>query len=306
MLQKVLIASLCLLSFPITGQDLEPIELTAEWLGKIESLAPANAPATPQEGRRVLIFSLHTGYEHWAIPHTEAVVQILAAKSGIAASTATKEIGYFAADSLARFDAVVLNNTCPERDHRDIFYDVFRKDSTLTEEQRRQKAAVLEANLLEYVRNGGGLVLLHGGTTMQNNSRAFSEMSGGSFDFHPPQQPIEVQVAEPGHVLTRAFSQGGFTHTDEGYFFKNAYADKNFRPLLYMDASRLTGLDRPVADPILYISWIKPYGKGRVFVCTPSHNAQSFENPELLQFMLNGIQYALGDLAADDRPLPGK
>lgn len=71
-----------------------------------------------------------------------------------------------------------------------------------------------------------------------------------------------------------------------------------------MDASRLTGLEQAVSEPIRYISWIKPYGKGRVFVCTPSHNAQSFENPELLQFMLNGIQYALGDLKADDTPLP--
>ena len=52
-----------------------------------------------------------------------------------------------------------------------------------------------------------------------------------------------------------------------------------------------------------YISWIKPYGEGRVFYCSPSHNAQSFENPKLLQFMLNGIQYALGDLECDDSVL---
>ena len=52
-----------------------------------------------------------------------------------------------------------------------------------------------------------------------------------------------------------------------------------------------------------YISWIKPHGEGRVFYCSPSHNAQSFENPQLLQFMLNGIQYALGDLKCDDSVL---
>ncbi len=306
MLNKLLLPYLLLLSLSLFAQDLEPFELTPQWLEKIEGLAPAGPPAKPQAGRRLLLFSLHTGYEHWAIPHTEAVVQALASKSGIATCTATKEIDFFEADSLANFDAVVLNNTCPERDYRDIFYDVFRKDSSLNEDQRRQKAASLEVNLLDFVRRGGGLVLLHGGTTMQNNSMAFSEMTGGSFDFHPPQQPIEVKVAEPEHVISKAFNRGGFTHTDEAYFFKNAYADKNFRPLLYMDAGTLTGLEQPVADPIRYISWIKPYGKGRVFVCTPSHNAQSFENPELLQYMLNGIQYALGDLQADDTALPKK
>ncbi len=304
MSKKSLLLFLCALPIYLNGQDLVPFELSQQWLEKIEGLAPASPPAEPRAGRRLLVFSLHTGYEHWAIPHTEAVVEILSAKSGVATCTATREIADFEAGNLANYDAVVLNNTCPERDYRDIFYDIFRKDSSLNEDQRRQKAAVLEANLLEFVRRGGGLVLLHGGTTMQNNSMAFSEMTGGSFDFHPPQQPIAVKLAEPDHVLTRAFSPGGFTHTDEGYFFKNAYADKNFRPLLFMDASRLTGLEQAVSEPIRYISWIKPYGKGRVFVCTPSHNAQSFENPELLQFMLNGIQYALGDLKADDTPLP--
>lgn len=305
MIKKLLIPCLFLLSGSLPGQDLEPFELSPQWLDTIEQLAPDSPQAEPKTGRRLLIFSLHTGYEHWAIPHTEAVVRILAAKSGLASCTATKEIDFFEAESLAAFDAVVLNNTCPERDYRDIFYDVFRKDSSLTEEQRRQQAAALEADLLEFVRKGGGLVLLHGGTTMQNNSPAFSEMTGGSFDFHPPQQPVTVMVAEPDHSISRAFGNKGFTHTDEPYFFKNAYADKNFRPLLYMDAGRLTGLEQPVADPIRYISWIKRFGKGRVFVCAPSHNAQSFENPEFLQFLLNGIQYALGDLQADDSPTTG-
>ena len=56
-----------------------------------------------------------------------------------------------------------------------------------------------------------------------------------------------------------------------------------------------------VAD-IRYTAWIKKYGKGRVFYCSPSHNAQSFEKPELLQFLLDGIQYTLGDLKCDDTP----
>ena len=305
MTRTILLPCLLAVSQILAGQDLDPFELTPQWLNQIEALAPDSPAATPKAGRRLLIFSLHTGYEHWSIPHTESVVRILSAKAGIAECTATKDIAFFEAGRLGEFDAVVLNNTCPERDHRDIFYDIFRKDSSLSEADRRAKAALLESNLLDFVRNGGGLVLLHVGTTMQNNSLEFSKMTGGSFDFHPPQQPVPIRLAEPDHPITRAFGKAGFTITDEPYFFKNAYADKNFHPLLYMDAATLSGLEQPVSDPIRYISWIKPYGRGRVFVSAPSHNAQSFENGAFLQFLLSGIQYALGDLAADDTPLPG-
>ena len=303
---KTLLLCLLMAGPLVSGQDLEPFELSPQWLSQIEELAPESPAAPPKTGRRLLVFSLHTGYEHWCIPHTESVVRILSAKTGIAGCTATKDIAVFEAGRLSEFDAVVLNNTCPERDHRDIFYDVFRQDTAMSEADRRAKAAELESNLIEFVRNGGGLVLLHGGTTMQINSMAFSEMTGGSFDFHPPQQPVAIGLADPDHPITRAFGREGFTITDEPYFFKNAYADKNFHPLLYMDAGKLSGLEQPVSDPIRYISWIKPFGRGRVFVSAPSHNAQSFENGAFLQFLMNGIQYALGDLEADDTPLPGK
>lgn len=288
------------------SQDLESFNLSQEWINTIENLVPKNATTKTNSERRLMVFSLHTGFEHWVIPHTEAVVNAIATQSGIATCFNSENILDFEPHKLQKFDAVVLNNTCPERDERDIFYDVFRKDSTLTESQRREKAAYLESSLINYVRSGGGLILLHGGTTMQNNSPAFSEMTGGSFDFHPQQQPLKVELADPEHPIAKSFSNNGFTHTDELYFFKNAYSQKNFHPLLYVDASKIIGIEESIADPIRYVSWIKSFGKGRVFVCSPSHNAQSFENPELLQFMLNGIRYALGDLEVNDTPLREK
>jgi len=287
----------------LNAQDLEPIELSDAWLKKVEALAP-ETPTVPVEGsRKILIFSLHTGYEHWVIPHTEAVFRVLLAKSGAAVSTSAMDIGVFETGTLENYDAIILNNTCPERDKRDIFYDVLRKNKDLTEEQRLEKAAELEANLLRFVKQGGGLVIVHGGATMQNNSATFSEMSGGSFDFHPKQQPIKMILAEPGHPLLKAFKGEGFIHTDEPYFYKNTYADKNFRPLLYMQASELEGLDREFEEDIRYVAWIKKYGEGRVFLTSTSHNAQSFENPQLLHFLLDGVQYALGDLECDDSPV---
>ena len=231
------------------------------------------------------------------------MVELLLSRSGFANSRTSKDLSVFEPDVLAGFDAVVLNNTCPRRDYRDLFYDVFRDDADMPEDQRKSEAARLEKNLIEYVANGGGLVLLHGGTTLQNNSMAFSRMTGGSFDFHPPQQPVSIGLVEPDHPLLQGFNGQGFTITDEPYFFKNAYPEKDFRPLLYMDARELYGLDPAyLEDPIRYISWIKTHGQGRIFVCAPTHNAQNFEHAEFLEFLLSGIRYAAGSLEVPDSP----
>ena len=50
------------------------------------------------------------------------------------------------------------------------------------------------------------------------------------------------------------------------------------------------------------MSWIRRHGQGRVFYLGLGHSAAVFSNAPLLQHLLAGIQYALGDLTADDAP----
>jgi hypothetical protein len=52
------------------------------------------------------------------------------------------------------------------------------------------------------------------------------------------------------------------------------------------------------------VSWIREYGKGRVFYCSLGHNAAVFRNKAVLGHWLAGIQYVLGDLDADATSLP--
>ena len=55
------------------------------------------------------------------------------------------------------------------------------------------------------------------------------------------------------------------------------------------------------------MSYIKRYGRGRVFYCGLGHMHDLFWNPTVLQHWLDGIQYVLGDLEADattNRPEP--
>jgi type 1 glutamine amidotransferase len=284
-------------------KSLDPIPLDDSWKQKIYELAPAQTQAPASKKHQVLLFSLFTGFEHWAIPHVDHVMKTLGEKSGAYVITHSNDISMFEKKNLKKFDAVILNNNCSIGPQRDLFYDALGVDSLLSEDKRLKKAQKLESNLLKYVKKGGGLAIAHGGIVMQNNSREFSIMAGGSFDYHPPQQQIELKIAEGQHPLTLAFEGQSFTHIDEPYLFKNAYVKKQFRPMLYMEVSKIQKLKQEVADEVSYVSWIKSYGKGKVFYCSPSHNAQSYENTRLLQFYLNGMQYVLGDLKCDDSPL---
>ena len=288
----------------INAQNLPEVQLDAAWIQKIHGLAPTQPSFQFSKKKHILVFSLHTGFEHWVIPHTEEVVKILATKSGAFEVSASKDIQMFEPANLAKFDAVVLNNTCSKPDRRNIFWDKLVLENPGADSAKlMQRAMDLENHLLRYVEDGGGLLVLHGGITMQNNSRAFSRLVGASFDYHPAQQMIDVKLADPSHPLVQAFPKTGFRHVDEPYFYKNAYGELDFTPLLYFENGEITGQRAANPDGRTYVSWIRPQGKGKVMYCSPSHNAQSFENPDLLRFLLNGMQYVVGDVDCDETPI---
>ncbi len=293
-----IVLSICLLAGAICA-GAPKIKLTEAWKSKITKIAPAEPTAKPAKERKVLLFSLSPGFKHWVIPHTAAVVEILVKKSGAYKVTVSNDVKMFSQENLKQFDGVILNNTCSKGPTRNIFLDALGKD-------KKDEIAALEKSLIDFVKRGGGLTAIHGAIVFLNNSAEFSELLGGSFDFHPAQQKVTLKLVEPDHPLLKAFAGEQFVHVDEPYLFKNAYKKKNFRPLLQMDTSLLKcgRAQKKVVADIRYTAWIKKYGKGRVFYCSPSHNAQSFENPKLLQFLLDGIQYTLGDLKCDDTPKP--
>lgn len=302
MYKKIIIIISIILSVLTTKAQLKEFPCTDEWIQKIEQIAPDKAEVQAKKQHRILVFSLFTGYNHWVIPHTNAVMKVLGKKTGAFEVEVSTDIFKFEKKNLKNYDAVVLNSTCSIGPRRNLILDALDEDKTLTEKQKEKKAAELEANLISYVKNGGGLMVVHGAIVMQNNSMAFSEMVGGSFDYHPAQQEVTLELCEPTHPLVKAFGGKAFVHIDEPYLFNKAYAQKNFRPLLYMDTSKLIKKTKEIDEQIKYVSWIKKYGKGRVFYVSPSHNAQSFEDIRLLKFFLDGTQYVLGDLKCDDSP----
>lgn len=285
------------------SQSLPEVTLDQSWKDKIRSLAPEKA-TFPAKKKKVLVFSLHTGFDHWVRPHTEEMVKILGEKSGAFDVVGSKDISQMELKNLKKYDVLVLNNTNSKPDHRNLFWDKL-KESGADSAAVMQKAQELESNLRKFVEEGGGLFVLHGGNTTLNNSMDFSRLLGGSFDYHPPQQAFQVRLEDPNHPLVQAFPKEGFNHIDEPYFYKNAYEEMNFKPLLYFNNAEIKNQKKgqELTEGKTYVAWIRTEGKGRVMYASPSHNAQSFENPQLLRFFLDGLQYVAGDVECDETPI---
>jgi hypothetical protein len=55
-------------------------------------------------------------------------------------------------------------------------------------------------------------------------------------------------------------------------------------------------------DSDFALTWVKSYGKGRIFNTSFGHITSLYSNPQVLQFHLDAIQFASGDLDAPTAP----
>jgi type 1 glutamine amidotransferase len=60
--------------------------------------------------------------------------------------------------------------------------------------------------------------------------------------------------------------------------------------------------DYPREDHDYGLSWIRREGKGRVFYYAHGHSERIYAMRPMLEHLLAGVQYALGDLKANDAP----
>jgi type 1 glutamine amidotransferase len=151
----------------------------------------------------------------------------------------------------------------------------------------------------------------------------FNTMIGGFFKFHwNDGQDIAVKVDDPNSPLTKMFkgnpqlsteAPGGvkvppMVIVDETYTFgRETYSRKNLHILTSIDFAKMTAADKakesnPRDDGDYGLSWIRREGKGRVFYEAHGHNEKIYAITPMLEHVLAGMQYVLGDLQADDSP----
>jgi len=275
-------------SIPLIAKGPEKLKpVKAEDIKKMEEAAPEKAPAKPLKKRKILVLWRCDGFFHKCIPVANKCIEILGKKTGayecVIPETASEQMDWLSADKLKDFDAIVFNNT-----------------TRLNPNADQQKA------LMDFVKGGKGFIGIHAASDNFYKWPEGAAMVGGLFAGHPwtAGGTWAFKVENPDNPVNASFKGKGFKAKDEIYNLKDPYTRKDRRILISLDMDDpATGKKKGRKDRDQAVAWIKKCGEGRVFYCSLGHNNQIFWTPDIVAHYLAGIQYAIGDLKADDTPV---
>ena len=240
--------------------------------------------------KKVLVFSRCEGFNHKeSIAVGNQTIRDQASKMGYTVDF-TLEYDALKLENLKKYDTLLLNNTT----------NMKTKDNPF-----------VEPSLIEYVRSGGGLCLIHAALDNFYDAPACSIMGGGRFDGHPwgaSGGEWKFKVEEPDHPVNAAFKALGpsFALSDEIYQHSSPFYDRSqLRVLISLDLTDPVTRDRKGqkrADGDYAVSWVRAFGKGRVFYTTFAHDGRAWRDPVRRAHIFAGLAYCLGDLKAPDTP----
>jgi type 1 glutamine amidotransferase len=302
---KILFVVTCCCFVPLAQLKAGNDAPSTEEISKITQVVPAKPSVEPAKPRRLLVFSRSWGYKHSSIPYGKKAVEIMAQKTGAFEAVLSDDDAMFEPDNIKQFDAILFNNT-----NNEIFLpEDFDELSDAEQAKASKHDQFLKKSLVDFISEGKGLAVIHAGLASFRKWPEFGNIIGARFDNHPWESgsTVTLKVEEPGHPVVAAFKEPFFIVTDEIYQFTVPYSRSRLRVLLSVDAAKTSIiLDRigmvHRSDNDFAISWVKSYGKGRVFYCALGHDHEIFWNPVILQHYLDGIQFALGDLKANTTP----
>jgi type 1 glutamine amidotransferase len=274
---------------------------------------PEKPYATPQQLRRVLVLCRAVGFVHTSIPLAAKMVEYLGDKTGAWMTDITYDAASITPENLKRYDAIFLDSTTGQ------FLDD-PNDPAITAARRQA--------LLDFVKGGKGLAGIHAATDSYHTSGRppapgeppaqvtgtwpdFNEMIGGFFKFHWTYPTlIPVKIDDPNSPLTSMFPARGYVIVDETYTFaQNSFSRKRVHVLTSINYAKMSAEDKakePAAtrrtDGDYALSYIQRVGNGRVFYEAHGHHESVYYMRPFVAHMLAGIQYAIGDLKADDSP----
>ena len=289
-------------AFPVGGWQwpIPWVAVTPQDETKMEDIVGTSLSAAPRKPRRALMVTRAFGYSHNdALAYGNRAFEIAAKKTGAFSLDVTADVSVLGDSAkLAQYDAVVINNS--------TFISVKRYPS-------------IEKALVEYVKGGRGLCLIHSAVDSFYDSPAVADMNGGLFWGHPWMAGGNwlMKNEEPGHPLMAMFKglPPSFKISDEIYMHSSpAYSRDKDRVLISMDLSdkatnaaaerwaKSRGADKLRADRDFAVSWVRRYGEGRVFYTSFGHDKRAFIDKPRLLHMLAGLQYCFGDLDCPDAP----
>jgi uncharacterized protein len=290
------------------GRSNNPRSACPSDVDRMTAALPDKAPARPQKPRQVLILGRAAGYVHSSIPLAAKTIEAMGAKTGAWTATTTYDAADINTANLAQYDAIFLASTTG------CFLDD-ANDAAATAARR--------AAFMAFVRGGKGIAGIHAAGDSYHGAQCaqpmasageplwpeFNRMIGGYFKFHwNNPQLITVKIDDPKSPLTAMFHGQEFEIHDETYVFANdSFSRSNVHVLTSVNYDKMSAEDKakekaPRPDHDYALSWIRAEGKGRVFYEAHGHDESIYAMRPMLEHLLAGMQYALGDLKADDKP----
>lgn len=261
---------------------------------KIENAIQSISGGEKNTPGKLLIFNLNMWDKkpvkgHPSVPYANYALMKMGEKTGAYKTYFSSDTMVFKMENLNQFDAICFNNTT----------GVLFEDTELRH------------NLLEFVYSGKGFIGIHaaGATFCQwpvyDQFPEYGEMLGGYENGGHPWKPdewITLKIDDPTHPVNKAFNDKYFEVSDEVFQFSEPYTRDKLRILLTVDTEKTDWsperriLPERRADKDIAISWVRNYGRGRVFYTSLGHNPHLNWNPTVLQHYFDGILFALGEL----------
>jgi len=178
--------------------------------------------------------------------------------------------GRFTVEMTASLDAFA---SLPESDYVAVVVYTTGYDDGLTPAR--------ETGLLDYVRNGGGFVGIHGAAASFRNNSAYVEMLNGRFRHHPEFHEFTVNIVDADHYL--ALRALDFAIEDELYLLEQFDPDR----CTVVAHTQWQGQKAPMA-------FTRQYGDGRVAYLANGHSLRSWAHPEFRKLVLRAIAWSAG------------
>ena len=165
-------------------------------------------------------------------------------------------------------------------------YDIMHADNlhnidlfiSYTDCWNKKVTSAQAAGLLSYVSNGGGLLVLHTGISLQDKYE-LCQMMGAKFTGHPPFQKLRFEIAAAAeHEILDGFEP--FSVEDEPYQYEfDPFTEKMVLFEYSFDNKRW-----PAA-------WVHEYGLGKIVYLMPGHTVEAFQNPIYRKIIQNSVKW---------------
>ena len=171
-------------------------------------------------------------------------------------------------------------------------------------------------DLKDWVKAGGAFCGTHCASDTLYET-PYGELIGGYFKTHPPGlQAIKLHIDDPKHPAAVGFTEGQM-YTDEIYVFTDSpYSRDKVHVIMSVEKGQfdevmaqikeknknfnLEGTKRKDGD--YAISWVKDYGKGKVFYTSLGHDKKVWADEKFQTHLIAGMKWAMGELKGTAKP----